>query len=232
MADKDAATSPCAQMEPDLTEKNCEPLSLGSAELSDLIQNDRLRQQFLFIFEIEKLKQVLRRTPLLDGSRCENDAEHTWELAMMAVVLHEHADESTDLLHVLKMLLIHDLVEIDAGDTFIYDANAVVDQQEREKRAADRIFGLLPADQATGLREIWDEFEEHKTPEARFARAMDRLQPLLHNFFTSGGTWHTPGVTRRDVLARKAPIGQASELLWKAATDIIGEGVRRGFLNK
>ncbi|MDF3605559.1 HD domain-containing protein [Paracoccus sp. DMF-8] len=213
-----------------MTETPCEPLSLGSAELSDIVQNDRLRQQFLFILEVESFKQVLRRTPLLDGSRRENDAEHSWELAMMAAVLHEHADEGTDLLHVLRMLLIHDIVEIDAGDTFIYDGAASADQEEREQGAAERIFGLLPADQAAEFAALWDEFEARKTPEARFARAMDRLQPLLHNFFTSGGTWHTPGVTARDVLARKAPIGQASELLWQTAQSLVGEGVRRGFL--
>lgn len=208
------------------------PLALTSEEMADIVPDARVRQQFMFILEVEKLKQVLRRTPLLDGSRRENDAEHSWELALMAMMLHEHADEDLDLLQVLKMLLIHDIVEIDAGDTFIYDTAASLDQEAREKLAANRIFGLLPKDQAAEFRAIWDEFEGRETPEARFARAMDRLQPLLHNFFTSGGTWHTPGVTSRDVLERKAPIANASDTLWQAAQRIIAEGVRRGFLKE
>lgn len=206
------------------------PVNLNAREMAQLVPSDRLRAQFLFILEVEKLKQVLRRTPLLDGSRRENDAEHTWELALMAVVLAEHADEAIDLLRVLKMILIHDIVEIDAGDTFIYDAAALTDQEAREKIAADRIFGLLPPDQAADFRALWDEFEARETTEARFARAMDRLQPLLHNFFTGGGTWHTPGVTSADVTARKSPIGASSESLWEAAQAIIAEGVERGCL--
>ncbi|RYD17897.1 MAG: HD domain-containing protein [Verrucomicrobiaceae bacterium] len=206
------------------------PLQLRDDELARLVPHDRLRQQFQFILEVEKLKQVLRRTHLLDTSRRENDAEHTWELALMAMLLHEHSNEPVNLLHVIKMLLIHDIVEIDAGDTFTYDTAALADQEEREKRAADRLFGILPQDQAGELRALWDEFEARATPEARFARAMDRLQPLLHNFFTSGGTWHTPGVVRDDVLDRKSIIADASDLLWETAQRLIGEGVERGFL--
>lgn len=208
------------------------PVKLDAREMASLVPDERLRSQFMFILEVEALKQVLRRTPLLDGSRRENDAEHSWELALMAMVLAEHADEAVDLPRVLKMLLIHDIVEIDAGDTFIYDAAALTDQEDREKRAAERIFGLLPADQAAEFRALWDEFEARQTAEARFARAMDRLQPLLHNFFTGGGTWHTPGVTRADVTARKSPIGAASASLWEAAQAIIAEGVGRGYLKQ
>ncbi|MBN9025492.1 MAG: HD domain-containing protein [Rhizobiales bacterium] len=206
------------------------PVTLNAREMANLLPDERLRPQFLFILEVEALKQVLRRTPLLDGSRRENDAEHSWQLALMAMVLAEHADEAVDLPRVLKMLLIHDIVEIDAGDTFIYDAAALTDQEAREKIAADRIFGLLPADQAEELRALWDEFEARETAEARFARAIDRLQPLLHNFFTGGGTWHTPGVTSVDVTARKSPIGASSASLWEAAQAIIAEGVARGYL--
>ena len=204
------------------------PLVLGETEMARLVPDGRLRQQFLFILEVEKLKQVLRRTPLLDCSRRENDAEHTWELALMAMLLHEHSNEAVDLLRVIKMLLIHDIVEIDAGDTFTYDTAALADQSAREMRAADRLFGMLPADQAGELRELWDEFEERVTPEAKFARAMDRLQPLLHNFFTSGGTWHTPGVTKDDVWDRKSIIADASDVLWETAKRIMDEGVDRG----
>lgn len=206
------------------------PLALGEAEMARLVPDGRLRQQLQFILEVEKLKQVLRRTPLLDGSRRENDAEHTWELALMAMLLHEHSNEPVNLLHVIKMLLIHDIVEIDAGDTFTYDTAALADQSDREKRAADRLFGILPQDQAQELRALWDEFEARETPEAKFARAMDRLQPLLHNFFTSGGTWHTPGVVKGDVWDRKSIIADSSDVLWETARRIMDEGVERGFL--
>ncbi|CAN7147449.1 MULTISPECIES: HD domain-containing protein [Brucella] len=208
------------------------PLDLPESEFASLVPNARLRQQFQFILEVEKLKQVIRRTPLLDTSRRENDAEHTWELVLMAMVLQEHANENVDLLSVLKMLIIHDIVEIDAGDTFIYDDAGALDQEEREMQAATRIFGILPEDQALEFRALWDEFEARKTAEAQFARAMDRLQPLLHNFFTSGGTWHTPGVTAPVVLDRKSPISHASDTLWEAAQRIIAEGVERGFLKQ
>ncbi|MFC7065518.1 HD domain-containing protein [Brucella rhizosphaerae] len=150
----------------------------------------------------------------------------------MAMVLHEHANEKVDLLRALKMLIIHDIVEIDAGDTFIYDEVGAIDQEEREIQAADRIFGILPKDQSLEFRALWDEFEARTTPEAQFARAMDRLQPLLHNFFTSGGTWHTPGVTASDVLDRKLPISHASDVLWEAVQRIITEGVERGYLKQ
>jgi putative hydrolase of HD superfamily len=206
------------------------PLSLDDIDLATLLSNGRLAQQLRFILEVEKLKTVLRRTPLLDGSRRENDAEHTWQLAMMAVVLAEYSDEEIDLTRVLKMILIHDIVEIDAGDTFIYDSVAMQDQEEREKLAADRLFGLLPDDQRTELRGLWDEFEARITADARFARAMDRLQPLLHNVFTSGGTWHSPGVHKGLVLERKAVIGKGSSRLWQAARTLIDEGVKRQFL--
>ena len=208
------------------------PLELSESEFANLVPHSRLRQQFQFILEVEKLKQIIRRTPLLDGSRRENDAEHTWELTLMAMVLHEHANANVDLLRALKMLIIHDIVEIDAGDTFIYDDVGAVDQEEREIQAADRIFGILPKDQSLEFRALWDEFEARTTPEAQFARAMDRLQPLLHNFFTSGGTWHTPGVTASDVLDRKLPISHASDVLWEAVQRIITEGVERGYLKQ
>ncbi len=211
-------------------ETKLKPLSPDDIDLETLFADGRMAKQIRFILEVEKLKTVLRMTPLLDASRRENDAEHTWELALMAVLLAEYADEPVDLARVVKMILIHDIVEIDAGDTFIYDAKAVTDQEAREIAAADRLFGLLPEDQAAEFRALWDEFEARKTPEARFARAMDRLQPLLHNFFTSGGTWHSAGVTRNMVMERKAVIAGGSSRLWTAAQSLIDEGVRREFL--
>ncbi|MFK0382865.1 HD family hydrolase [Agrobacterium sp. NPDC090273] len=211
-------------------ETKLKPLSPDDIDLETLFADGRMAKQIRFILEVEKLKTVLRMTPLLDASRRENDAEHTWELALMAVLLAEYADEPVDLARVVKMILIHDIVEIDAGDTFIYDAKAVTDQEAREIAAADRLFGLLPEDQAAEFRALWDEFEARKTPEARFARAMDRLQPLLHNFFTSGGTWHSAGVTRDMVMERKAVIAGGSSRLWTAAQSLIDEGVRREFL--
>jgi putative hydrolase of HD superfamily len=155
----------------------------------------RLEQQLGFILEVDKLKSVLRQTRLVDGSRRENDAEHSWEVAMMAVVLAEHAGAPIDLARVVRMLLIHDIVEIDAGDTFIYDEGARKTQVEREEQAAERLFGLLPDDQAVELRELWAEFEDLKTAESRFATAMDRLQPLLHNYHSGGAIWSKHGST-------------------------------------
>lgn len=190
----------------------------------------RLAQQLAFILEVEKLKTVLRRTPLLDRSRVENDAEHTWQLALMAVTLAEYSDEPIDRLRVLKMLLIHDIVEIDAGDTFAFDAARAVDKAEREERAADRIFALLPDDQARELRALWDEFEAQTTADARFAAAMDRLQPTLHNFFTDGGTWRTPGVTVDAVNRRVAPVAKASTVLGDVTAKLVSTGVERGYL--
>jgi putative hydrolase of HD superfamily len=192
--------------------------------------NQRLAEQLAFILEVEKLKTVLRRTPLLDRSRVENDAEHTWQLAVMAMVLAEHSDEPVDILRVLRMLLIHDVVEIDAGDTFAYDSVGAANQAERELKAAERIFALLPQDQAEEFRALWDEFEAKVSAESRFANAIDRLQPLLHNFFTDGGTWPAAGVTTIDVHRRMRPIGVASETLGSLSTRLIELAVERGIL--
>jgi putative hydrolase of HD superfamily len=190
----------------------------------------RLTQQLDFIREVDRLKSVLRQTPLLDRSRRENDAEHCWEVALMAVLLAEYADPPVYAHHVVVMLLVHDLVEIDAGDTFIYDDEAVATQRRRERAAADRIFGLLPAEQGNELRALWQEFEAQQSPEARFAKAMDRLQPLLHNYNTRGGTWRAPGVTEERVLERKELIGLAAPDLWAYARGLIEDAVEQGFL--
>jgi len=191
----------------------------------------RLERQLAFVLEIDKLKQILRQTRLMDGTRRENDAEHCWHLAMMALVLAEHAEPVVDLARVLKMLLIHDIVEIDAGDTFIYaTGDAAAGQAEREARAADRLFGLLPRDQAAELRSLWEEFEARVSAEARFARALDRLQPLLQNHRNGGGTWRQFGIRADQVLARKQIIAEGAPALWAFARMLIDDSVERGYL--
>jgi putative hydrolase of HD superfamily len=194
------------------------------------VESERLAQQIAFILELDRLKTVLRQTLLTDGSRRENSAEHSWHLALMAIVLAEHADTPLDVGRVVAMLLIHDVVEIDAGDTFCYDAAGVLDQEERERLAADRLFGLLPSDQAAAMRGLWDEFEARQTPEARFAAAMDRMQPLLHNLQTGGGTWQIHGIALDQVLARTCPIGAGSTRLWAYAQDLLAQAVSSGML--
>ncbi len=192
----------------------------------------RLHQQLQFIVEIDKLKHVLRQTLLIDKSRRENDAEHSWHLAMMAMLLSEYAETEVNLVRVLKMVLIHDLVEIDAGDTFCYDEQAIQTQADREKVAADRIFGLLPADQTDQLRSLWEEFETKQSADARFATALDRLQPILHNYHTQGGTWKKAGVTIAKVWQRIAPIALGSPRLGEFAETLIQDALRQGFLAK
>jgi putative hydrolase of HD superfamily len=191
---------------------------------------ERLAAQLRFVLEADRLKTVLRRSPLLSASRRENDAEHSWHLALMVLVLAEYADEPVDVAKTISLVLVHDLVEIYAGDSFLYDSAARADQEQREQQAADRLFALLPADQAAWLRRLWDEFEARATPEARFAKAMDRLQPLLLNYNSRGGTWRTPGVTDAEVRARKAVIGDASTALWEYAQKLIDVGASRGWV--
>jgi putative hydrolases of HD superfamily len=190
---------------------------------------DRLRQQLTFLVEVDRLKTVLRQSPLAAADRRENDAEHSWHLAMLVVVLAEYADEPIDIRRTLELVLLHDLVEIQAGDTPLYDSELGADQADRESAAADVLFALLPPDQAERFRALWDEFEARQTPEARFAKAMDRLQPLMLNWMAKGGTWQTPGVTADDVRSRKAVIGDASSALWTAGLELIDEGERRGW---
>ncbi len=192
----------------------------------------RLHQQLQFIVEIDKLKRVLRQTLLMDKSRRENDAEHSWHLAMMAILLSEYAGAEVNLVRVLKMVLIHDLVEIDAGDTFCYDEQAIQTQPDREKVAADRIFGLLPTDQTDQLRSLWEEFEAKQSADACFATALDRLQPILHNYHTQGGTWKKAGVTIAQVRQRIAPIALGSPRLGEFAETLIQDALKQGFLAK
>jgi len=190
----------------------------------------RLQRQLGFLLEIDKLKDVVRRNYLAHGGRRENTAEHSWHLAMAALVLAEHAEEPVDLARVVPMLLVHDLVEIDAGDTFCYDPVANLDKAERERRAADRLFALLPADQESRLRALWEEFEQAATPEARFANAVDRLMPILHNYYSEGRGWRENGVHAGQVLARNRPIGDGSAVLWERVQVAVEDAVARGLL--
>jgi putative hydrolases of HD superfamily len=192
--------------------------------------DSRLSQQIQFILEIDKLKGILRQTRLTDDSRLENSAEHSWHLAMMAIVLAEYAPPKTDLLLAIKMLLIHDLVEIDAGDTFCYDLKGNQDKAAREEKAATRLFGILPYPQGKELREIWEEFEARLTDTAKFAVALDRLQPLLHNQQNHGGTWQQHGITSKQVRQRMAPVQDASPELGALVEQIINDCIAAGYL--
>ena len=192
---------------------------------------ERLAQQIAFIVEADRLKEVFRQTLVTQSRRRENDAEHSWHLCLLVLVLAEHAEfKGLDLLRVLKMVILHDLVEIDAGDTFAYDTAAMANQHEREARAADRIFGLLPADQASAFRAIWDEFEARQTPESKFAAAVDRFQPMLLNCLTEGAAWQRHGVTHDRVVARNAHIAAGSARLWDYAEKMIQAAVDAGHL--
>lgn len=191
----------------------------------------RLAQQVRFIMEVDKLKEIFRQTVLTQSRRAENDAEHSWHLCLMTLVLAEHAAvPQIDVLRVLKMLILHDLVEIDAGDTFAYDTARMANQHEREVKAAERIFGLLPDDQAREFRVLWDEFEERKTPEARFAAAVDRFQPMLLNVATEGAAWKRHGVTYDRVYARNRHIADGAPAIWEYAAAMIAEAVKTGDL--
>lgn len=177
------------------------------------------------------MKEIFRQTLLIGSRRPENDAEHSWHLCLIAIVLVEHAaDPSVDILRVLKMLIVHDLVEIDAGDTFAYDTARMADQHEREMCAADRIFGLLPPEQRDEMRALWDEFEEKRTPEAKFATAVDRFQPMLLNVRTQGAAWRRHGVTSDRVFARNRHIADGSPALWAYSSEMIADAVKRGDL--
>ncbi len=204
-----------------------EPSSPSAAHLLP----ERLARQIDFLMEIDKVKTILRRNRVVsDPQRRENDAEHMYHFAVMAMVLAEYANEPIDLPRVLKMILVHDLVEIDAGDAFIYDAQAQVGKREREERAADRIFGLLPDDQEREVRALWEEFEAEETPGARFAAAIDRLQPLLCNYHTQGGAWREYGVTKDNVVARNAKIARGSTELWAHISRVLEDAAARGYM--
>lgn len=191
---------------------------------------DRLAEQIRFLLEADQLKTIVRRSHLMAADRRENDAEHSWHLALMVIVLAEYADEPIDVGHTIALVTVHELVEIYAGDTFLYDAEAAASQTEREVAAAARLFSLLPADQTERLRGLWDEFEAGETPEARFAKAMDRLEPLLLNTNTRGATWNQGKVTADKVRARKRNIATASTALGSYAEALIEHAVEQGWL--
>lgn len=190
----------------------------------------RLRAQLEFIAEADKLKTILRASPLAAADRRENDAEHSWHLALMVLLLAEYADEPIDVGHAIKLVIIHDMVEIYAGDSPVFDAAAVVDQVEREIAAADRLFTMLPPDQAGEIRSLWDEFEAAQTPEARFCKAMDRLEPMLLNWLNRGGTWGMPGATESRVRAREAGVVAASTTLGSATDALVRAGLAKGWI--
>ena len=184
-----------------------------------------------FVAEVDKLKNVLRQTMLAGPGRRENSAEHSWHLAVMAMALGEHAPSGTDVGRVIAMVLVHDLVEIDAGDLFLYADDAQqARQEEAERAAADRIFALLPPDQAASLHALWDEFEDRQTREARFARSLDRLQPMLANLEANGGTWLEHGITADRVLAKVRLIEEGSESLGRYARELVARAVQAGLL--
>ncbi|WP_295089015.1 HD domain-containing protein [uncultured Ruminococcus sp.] len=190
---------------------------------------DRLEQQISFIREIDKEKQIGRQTYLTGGSRKENDAEHAWHIALMAILLSEYANEPIDLLRTVTMLLIHDLVEIDAGDTYAYDEAAKATEHDREARGADRIFGMLPREQGSALRALWEEFNAGETPEARFAHAMDNFQPVMLNAATDGRAWAEHGVRLSQILRRNRITPEGSDRLWEYALQhFIQPNVERG----
>jgi len=197
------------------------------------MSSDRLEKQIQFIIEIDRLKQVYRQTYLTDGSRFENSVEHSWHLAMMVLVLSEYTnDGNLDLFRVMKMVLIHDIVEIDAGDTFLYDDDLLKNKKERETNAADRIFNLLPTDQAESFREIWDEFEARKTREAKFAAALDRLQPMLHNVITKGKSWRQHGVKKNQVERKGCHMKEGSAVLWEYALRLLESAEAEGYFSE
>lgn len=190
----------------------------------------RFTEQIKFLVEMDKMKNIYRRTRVLHEDRPENDAEHAWHLAMLALVLSEYANEPVDLKTVLATVLIHDVVEIDAGDTYAYDTEGYTTKEAREKKAADRLFGMLPEDQGTYLRRLWDEFEAQSTPEARFANSLDRVQPLLLNYCKHGETWVQNGIRREQVEARNQPTYDGSKVLGDLAMELIRRAAEEGLL--
>lgn len=187
-------------------------------------------KQISFIMELDKIKKIGRQTYLSDASRKENDAEHSWHLALMAFVLADYANEKIDVLKTIKMVLLHDVIEIDAGDTYAYDTEGNKTKRERELKAADRIFGLLPKEQEREYRGLWDEFEEMETAEAKFANTLDKVQPLFLNDASDGKSWEEHGVRKNQVLARNERTHEGSEKLWAYAKSLIEKNVKAGKL--
>lgn len=191
---------------------------------------DRLKQQLSFLMEIDRQKEIIRQTYLASGSRKETDAEHAWHMAVMCLILSEYANEPIDVAKTVMMLLTHDLVEIDAGDTYAYDVQGNATKRERELKAADRIYGLLPKEQGTYLRELWDEFEAMETPEAKFANALDKIQPILLTEQAKGKSWLEHGVKESQIMGRNARTHEGSEELWSYVREIIQKSVDAGLI--
>lgn len=199
-------------------------------EKFSFIKDEKLKNQIKFVMVIDEMKNILRRNLLIDGSRRENDAEHSWHLAMIAMILEEYSAEKIDLERVLKIALIHDLIEVYAGDTFAYDEKAYEDKEEREKLAADKLFGMLDGGQGPYLRALWDEFEEMETPESRYANAIDRIQPLILNYMTNGHTWKLGDVHSTQIYKRMDIIRTATPELWHIVEGIINTSIEIGIL--
>ena len=196
------------------------------------MEKSDLQRRIRFVTEADKMKNILRQTLLADGSRRENDAEHSWHLALCALTFFDYAPPGTDLARVLKMALLHDMVEIYAGDTFAYDERANADKEARERRAADRLFGQLPAAQGAEFRALWEEFDAMQTPEAVYASAMDRFQPLLNNYLTAGHTWKLGDVASARVYGRIEPLRAAAPALWEYAAGLIEDSIEKGYLKR
>ncbi|AFZ67354.1 HD domain-containing protein [Deinococcus peraridilitoris] len=195
------------------------------------LDDARLSGQVAFIAEIDRLKGVLRHTLTLDGARRENSAEHSWHISMFAMLMHEYTPEPRpDLARVIQLLLLHDIVEIDAGDTFAYDTAGYADKEEREQAAARRLFGLLPTGQRDRWTALWREFEEGVTPEAQYANAVDRLLPLVQNYYSGGVSWVRNGITHSQVVRRIAPVAATSPVMWSFALELLDRAVDRGLL--
>ncbi len=194
------------------------------------MDRERFRKQLAFARELDKEKTILRQTHLTGHGRQENDAEHAWHMALMAYLLREYANEPIDISRTILMILMHDVVEIDAGDTYAYDADAKATQKEREKAAADRLFGMLPEDQGRELRALWKEFEDYETPEARFAHTMDNFQPMLLNDSNGGSDWIRNGIARSQVEKRNEKTGTGSEAIWDYMQTVLDRNVERGSL--
>lgn len=189
---------------------------------------NRLEQQISFLLEVDKMKKIYRQTHILGKERAENDAEHSWHLALMAFLLSEYANDKVDVAKVIKMVLVHDLVEIDAGDTYAYDEKGNASKRERELKAADRIFGLLPEEQGKELRDLWDEFEEYETPEAKYAHTLDNFQPLMLNNANGGGDWKDHKVRKSQIYKRNAKTGEGSREIWEYMAELIDENTKAG----
>ncbi len=196
----------------------------------DFIKNDKLRKQIEFAVTVDKMKEVLRRNLVVSGERRENDAEHSWHLALMAMLLEEYSAEKVNIERVLKIALVHDLVEVYAGDTFAYDEKGYEDKEERERAAADKLFGSLESEQSAEFRALWDEFEAAETPESKYANAIDRIQPLILNYLTNGHTWKLGNVHAPQIYKRMDIIRTAAPELWQIVEGVIADSIEKGIL--